>query len=172
MSYAYLLSEKDSMEESVECARLFLLDSRKATSEEKSKQTAVWERIFEKLLETDMTRFSIKNVSDIIDGKGYRSNKLSDRKPHLDYVAKEAMNLMFTIEQLNDDKYIRSHKEKALRALSFYHGLCETYDTHKHYYLTQADKDTRVFMYVIAGITTYTEMLYAKFCDKLYQCTG
>lgn len=61
---------------------------------------------------------------------------------------------------------------KALRALSFYHGLCETYDTHKHYYLTQADKDTRVFMYVIAGITTYTEMLYAKFCDKLYQCTS
>ena len=94
-----------------------------------------------------------------LDHNGYRSGKVSDRKPHLDFVAKEAMGLMFTSKQLKDEKYIRSHRAKAIRALSFFHGLINTYTRHEKYYLTQADPEIRIFMYLVAGSGTYIERL-------------
>ena len=94
-----------------------------------------------------------------LDHNGYRSGKVSDRKPHLDFVAKEAMGLMFTSKHLKDEKYIRSHRAKAIRALSFFHGLINTYTRHEKYYLTQADPEIRIFMYLVAGSGTYIERL-------------
>ena len=106
-----------------------------------------------------------RNIKASLDKK---TCKLSERRNHLDYVALEAMELFFDSKQITDYDYIRSHKEKAVRHLSFFHTLMNRYMSHKEYYLKEAPPAIRVFMFLIMGGTQYAEICAPKINYALY----
>ncbi len=63
------MKKGDSMMKSSETFADFMIDTKYATAEEKTRNAMAWERIFEVVLEADMSRFKIDKVSDIVDGK-------------------------------------------------------------------------------------------------------
>ena len=83
-------------------------------------------------------------------------------------MALEAMELFFDSKQITDYDYIRSHKEKAVRHLSFFHTLMNRYMSHKEYYLKEAPPAIRVFMFLIMGGTQYAEICAPKINYALY----
>jgi chemotaxis protein histidine kinase CheA len=68
-----------------------------------------------------------KRKQNIEEFESLKSGKLSDRKPMLDRIAHDAVDIVFTSEQLRDTEYILAHKEKALRFLSFMHNGLNLY---------------------------------------------
>jgi hypothetical protein len=81
----------------------------------------------------------------------FRSGKLSERKDHLDYIMNEMNELLFSSRQLMDVNYIREHKEKAIRHLSFSHTLANILYNHRGYYLKKADPKVRVLAFLMEG---------------------
>jgi hypothetical protein len=92
------------------------------------------------------------NVSDCLS---LMDNKLSSRKAFLDRIAKEAVGMMFTMDQLKDKKYIIANKERAIRHLGFMHDLLNIYNKHSDYFLKEADPSVRNALFTMVSGTEY-----------------
>ena len=115
----------------------------------------------EPLTEQDRQNLRLNNE----EAEGILKETLSARKPFLDRVAKEAEELMFTDEQLNDPDFLYQNKERALRHLSFFHNLLNVYHSHAEYYQLHADEKARVIMHVLVKSSDYAN--YS--CIKIQQ---
>ena len=116
-----------------------------------------------------LTEKDRKNLElNIKDHESLKSGKLSDRQPYLDRVAREAAEIVFSSQQLESREYIMNHKEQAIRFISFVHDILNVYEDHKNYYLTQAEPELRIIMYLLAGATAYQEFAMQRLNSVLY----
>ncbi len=116
-----------------------------------------------------LTKEDEKNLkANAEDHKRVLTNKLSDRKPYLDYLAEETERVMFTPEQLSDEDYILSNRERALRCITYMHCMLNNYTAHKKYYLTQADPAVRRLMFLMFDATDYGSYMERKLSYVLF----
>jgi hypothetical protein len=104
---------------------------------------------------------------NVRDWKSYKSCKLSDRVPHLDYLANEMIKNMFSPEQLADPGYIRANKERAIRCMAFMHYGREHLIDHWKYFITHKDSRIRVFAFLFRG-SKYSEITEKMISTALY----
>lgn len=89
------------------------------------------------------------------DVKNLSTNRLSDRVEFLERVVGEARDIMFTVEELKDHKFILKNRERAIKHMRLMHNLLNLYTYHENYFLNQAPAETRDFMFMLASASEY-----------------
>lgn len=98
------------------------------------------------------------------------SEDLAERKPFLDRVLKDAKEMIFSIDELKDPKFILKNKERAIRHLAFMHNLTSLYDAHAEYYLKDASvkEEDREFLFMLVKGTKYISFSTEKIHQALF----
>ena len=102
---------------------------------------------------------------------------LAERKPFLDRVLKDAKEMIFSIDELKDPKFILKNKDRAIRHLAFMHNLTSLYDAHAEYYLKDksVNEEDREFLFMLVKGTKYisfsTEMIHQALFGDGIECS-
>ena len=105
------------------------------------------------------------------------SEDLAERKPFLDRVLKDAKEMIFSIDELKDPKFILKNKDRAIRHLAFMHNLTSLYDAHAEYYLKDksVNDEDREFLFMLVKGTKYisfsTEMIHQALFGNGVECS-
>ena len=92
---------------------------------------------------------------NIEEARGIELNTISGRKPFLDRVGQELMNSILSFPVLEDPDRIRSMGTDAIHFIPLFHNMLNVYTEHKKYYLKNADRKTRIALFLSLEATDY-----------------